>query len=134
MSIQYHQALIALHRAALIAPIASFEAEVATQCADDPSQFRLRQGESICVNSARAIARLVLELADRKTNSRVLNAGPSLLACVVIAISLLKNSSSRLQAADLEVWVFLSWLDVHSRLIDLTASQSLCRLNFRAIS
>ena len=133
LSVQYHQALIALHRAALIAPTISFEAEVASQCADDPSQFRLRRGESICVNSARAIARLTLELADRKINSRLLTAGPPLLACIVIAISLMKNSSSRLQAADLEVRISLYGLK-GTGLIYRTASQSLCRLSFGAIS
>jgi hypothetical protein len=102
LSIQYYQALIALHRAALIAPLASFEAEVSEHCANDPARFRLKKGESICVNSARSIARLTIELADRKIHSRILSVGPPLLACVVLAIYLVKTSS-RLQAADLEL-------------------------------
>ncbi|KIW88819.1 uncharacterized protein Z519_10303 [Cladophialophora bantiana CBS 173.52] len=103
LSIQYNQALIALHRAGLIAATASFQAEVTCLCADDPSMYRVREGESICVNSARAIARLTVEMAERKTNSRLISAGPQLLACVVLAFFLMKASSRRSQAADLEL-------------------------------
>lgn len=105
MSVQYHQAMIALHRAGLIAPTAIYEAEIAAHCAGDPSEFRLRKGEYICIHSAREIATLTLELADRKTDSRILNAGPPLLACIVIAIYLMKNPTNRLRAADLEVCI-----------------------------
>ncbi|KEF52432.1 uncharacterized protein A1O9_11673 [Exophiala aquamarina CBS 119918] len=103
LSIQYHQAMIALHRAGLIAPTTIYEAEVATHCAGDPSEFRLRKGEYICIHSAREIATLTLELADRKANSRILNAGPPLMACIVIAIYLMKNPTNRLRVADLEL-------------------------------
>lgn len=102
LSIQYYQAMIALHRAGLIAPTSIYEAEIATHCSGDPSEFRLRKGESICIHSAREIATLTLELADRNTSSRILNAGPPLLACIVIAIYLMKNPTNRLRAADLE--------------------------------
>ncbi|RSL51967.1 hypothetical protein CEP53_008234 [Fusarium sp. AF-6] len=103
LSIQYNQALIALHRAALIAPVAEFQAEVSIHCQDNPSHYRLKNGQSICVNSARAIARLTIELEDRGINSRVLNVAPCLLACVVLAIYLMKTSSPRTQGADLEL-------------------------------
>ncbi|KAJ9657923.1 hypothetical protein H2198_004006 [Neophaeococcomyces mojaviensis] len=103
LSIQYHQAMIALHRAALIAPTAQFEAEVARQCPDEPSRFRLKGGEMICIKSARSIARLMIELADKKTESRIVTAGPAMLACIVIAIYTAKNPAGRMQAADLEL-------------------------------
>lgn len=103
MSIQYNQAMIALHRAALVAPAAQFQAEVSNTCADDPSQFRLMEGEMICVNSARSIARLSIEMADRKTNSRLVSVGPQLLSCIVLALYLMKNAARRSQASDLEV-------------------------------
>ena len=103
LSIQYHSALISLHRAALIAPTSSFEAEVARYCSDEPSQFRMRQGEAICVNSARAIAKLSVELCERKADSRIITVGSALLACIVLAIFLIKHPGSRLQAMDLQV-------------------------------
>lgn len=103
LSIQYHQAMIALYRAGLIAPSDIFEAEVDKQCGNEPSRFRLKGAESICIKSARAIARITMELADRRIGSRILTAGPPLLACIVIAIYLTKLPKSRMQASDLEL-------------------------------
>ena len=103
LSMHYHQAMIALHRAALISPVATFESEVSAHCTDHDSQFRLKKGESICVNSARSIARLTVELVDRKVNSRLLTVSCPLLACIVLSVYLMKTSSSRMQASDLEL-------------------------------
>lgn len=103
LSIQYHQSMIALHRAALIAPLSHFEAEVTKQCPNDPARFRLKGGEMICIKSARSIARLMMELADRKTESRIVTTGPAMLACIVLGIYITKNPTNRMQAADLEL-------------------------------
>jgi len=103
LSVQYYQTVIALHRAALISPAPTFLSEVASHCFDDSSRLRLQAGEAICVSSARSIARLAIELSDRKVQSRILNAGPLLLACIVLGISLMKNPVGRIMAADLEV-------------------------------
>ena len=102
LSIQYYQALIALHRAALIAPASTFQSEVAKYNFDDSSKLRLLAGEAICVNSARSIARLTIELSDRNVQSRIMTAGPPLMACIVLGISVIKNAGSRSMAADLE--------------------------------
>lgn len=104
LSIQFHQAIIALHRAALIAPRGTFDVEVEKHCSDDPSKFRIKRGELICVSSARAIITLCLEISERKAESRVSTASPTLLACVALAIFLMKHPSGKAQAADLEVW------------------------------
>ncbi|RHZ52903.1 uncharacterized protein CDV56_102392 [Aspergillus thermomutatus] len=98
LSIQYHSAMITL-----LAASSRLEAEVSRYCAEDPSQHRLRRGESICVASARAIAKLSVEIGDRKADSRVLSGGPFLLASIVLAIYLVKQPGSRLQAMDLQV-------------------------------
>ncbi|PYI12704.1 hypothetical protein BO78DRAFT_425099 [Aspergillus sclerotiicarbonarius CBS 121057] len=103
ISIQYHSALISLHRAALIAPTSSFAAEVVRYCSDEPSQFRMRHGEAICVNSARAIAKLSVELSERKADSQIITAASALLACIVLAIFLIKHPGSRLQDMDLQL-------------------------------
>ncbi|KAH7313057.1 fungal-specific transcription factor domain-containing protein [Rhexocercosporidium sp. MPI-PUGE-AT-0058] len=103
LSIQYYQALIALHRAALIAPTATFQSEVTKHNFDDSSKLRLLAGEAICVSSARSIARLTIELSDRNVQSRILTAGPPLMACIVLGIALIKNAGSRSMAADLEL-------------------------------
>lgn len=103
LSMMYHEAMITLHRAALIAPNASFEAEVEKEGPDDPSRFRILGGESICVNSARAIVKLSIELSDQKTDTRLIPAGVPLLACIVLAIYLIKHPDSRMQSTDLQV-------------------------------
>ncbi|KAL3458313.1 hypothetical protein BJX64DRAFT_267003 [Aspergillus heterothallicus] len=103
LSIEYHATMIALHRAALIAPRAKMENEVMKHCLDDPSRFRLANGESICVNSARAIAKLSIELQDRDSDSCLIPAGTALLACISLAIYLMKHTTSRLQAMDMQL-------------------------------
>ncbi|KAL3486031.1 hypothetical protein BJX62DRAFT_229051 [Aspergillus germanicus] len=103
LSIEYHATMIALHRAALIAPRAKMEQEVMKHCSDDPSRFRLASGESICVNSARAIAKLSIELQDRGLDSCLIPAGTAVLACISLAIYLMKHTTSRLQAMDMQL-------------------------------
>lgn len=103
LSIQYYQTMISLHRAALVSPISSFRSEVDLYCSEDPSRTRLQSGEAICISSARSIAKLAVELADQNIESRIMNASPLLLACIVLGISLVKNPGRRMQATDLEV-------------------------------
>ncbi|KAJ9610629.1 hypothetical protein H2200_005406 [Cladophialophora chaetospira] len=103
LSIQFHQSMIALHRAALIAPRMAFDAEVEKHCSGHPSKHRLKQGESICTESARTIIRLSMEIQENKEESRILSTGPILLACVALSISLVKNPRGKMQAADLEL-------------------------------
>ncbi|EED13678.1 conserved hypothetical protein [Talaromyces stipitatus ATCC 10500] len=101
LSMMYHEAMITLHRAALIAPNANFEAEVEKEGPDDSSRFRILGGESICINSARAIAKLSIELSDQKTDTRLIPIGVPLLACIVLAIYQIKHPDSRMQSTDL---------------------------------
>ncbi|RDW87853.1 hypothetical protein BP5796_03547 [Coleophoma crateriformis] len=105
LATHFHQTMIALHRAALISPVMSYKAEIDLYCADDPSKVRLQSGEAICVSSARSIANIAIELSDRDIESRILTAGPLLLACVVLGISLVKypTKRKRLQATDFEL-------------------------------
>jgi hypothetical protein len=119
LSIQYYQALIALHRAALVAPTAIFHSEVTKHSFDDSSKLRLLAGEAICVSSARSIARLTIELSDRNVQSRILTAGPPLMACIVLGISLIKNAGSRSMAADLEVGLNLLLQIILNEMIQL---------------
>lgn len=103
LSIQYHQSMIALHRAALIAPRAVFDAEVEKHCPDEPSKFRLKRGELICAESARSIIRLSLDVQESKADSRIFSATPLLLACTALSMYLMKYPRGKTQAADLEV-------------------------------
>jgi hypothetical protein len=78
---------------------------------DNDARYRLKGGEAICVSSARAVARITIELLERKINSRIISAGPALLACVVLATYIVKNPAGRMQLSDLEVSVTGSaWL------------------------
>jgi len=103
LSVHYHQTMIALHRAALISSNSRFEQEVTNHVSDARASARLRKGEAICVSSARAIARISLELHDRGAESLLLNIGPPLLACIVLSIYLVKKPPGRMSNADLEV-------------------------------
>ncbi|KAL2867670.1 uncharacterized protein BJX67DRAFT_387602 [Aspergillus lucknowensis] len=103
LSLEYHAAMIALHRAALIAPRSKIEEEVMKYCPDDPSRFRLANGESVCVNSARAIAKLSIDLQDRRLDSCLIPSGTAMLACIALAVYLMKHPRSRLQAMDMQL-------------------------------
>lgn len=103
LSFQYHQAVIAVHRAALIQPTAALQREIDKLMIDNDARYRLRGGEAICVSSARAVARITVELLERRLDSRLLNATPAFLACVVLATYIVKNPGGRMQVSDLEV-------------------------------
>ncbi|KAL4812254.1 hypothetical protein BDW67DRAFT_193743 [Aspergillus spinulosporus] len=101
LSIEFHGSMIALHRAALIAPRSKIEEEVKRHCPDEDLSHRLTNGESICANSARVIARLSIELQDYRADSALIPAGTAGLACIALAIWLMKHPSSRLRETDL---------------------------------
>lgn len=103
LCVQFHQAIITLHRAALIAPRGVFDAEVDKYCTDNLSRFRMKGGETIALNSARAIIRITLEVAERGVISRIHSLAPIILACIAIAIYLMKHPRGKTQGADLEV-------------------------------
>jgi hypothetical protein len=103
LSFQYHQSVIAVHRAALIQPAASLQREIEKLVPENDARFRLGGGEAICVSSARAVAKITVELLERRLDSRLLSAGPALLACVVLATYIVKNPAGRMQLSDIEV-------------------------------
>ncbi|KAI4724518.1 hypothetical protein E4T49_07749 [Aureobasidium sp. EXF-10728] len=103
LSFQYHQAVIAVHRAALIQPLAALQREIDKVLPDNDARYRLKGGEAICVSSARAVARITIELLERRIDSRLISAGPALLACVVLATYIVKNPGGRMQLSDLEL-------------------------------
>ncbi|KAK6001638.1 hypothetical protein QM012_002128 [Aureobasidium pullulans] len=116
LSFQYHQAVIAVHRAALIQPLAALQKEIDKVLPDNDARYRLKGGEAICVSSARAIARITIELLERKINSRIISAGPALLACVVLATYIVKNPGGRMQLSDLELLKAVAeWTSNHFR-------------------
>ncbi|KAL4878108.1 hypothetical protein BJY04DRAFT_221466 [Aspergillus karnatakaensis] len=105
LSIEYHGAMIALHRAALIAPKWKMEAEVMKHCmsVEDATRFRLSNGGLVCVESARAIAKLSIELQDRGLDTCLIPTGTAVLACIALAIYLMKHPDCRLQTMDLHL-------------------------------
>lgn len=103
LSINYHQTMIALHRAALVSSSTKFNEELAKHTLDATAANRLRKGESICLSSARSIAKITLDLHDANAETTLLNIGPPLLACIVLGIYLVKRKPGRMAIADLEV-------------------------------
>lgn len=103
LSIQYHQAMMTLHRAALAFPSQQYAKQIDTHVADLPWQLRLRKGLEICVASARSIVKLNVELAE---NRSILFVGtPPMLACVVLGLSIVKQPQSRMVRPDLELLI-----------------------------
>ncbi|KIV99696.1 uncharacterized protein PV09_08629 [Verruconis gallopava] len=103
LCIQFHQAVITLHRAALIAPRGLFDTEVDKYCPNSLSKFRIKGGETISMDSARAIVRITLEIAERGVHSRIHSLSPVILSCIAIAIYLMKHPQGKTQGADLEL-------------------------------
>jgi hypothetical protein len=89
--IQYHVTMITLHRVALVAPKASYQALIARHIPDGIARERLCEGEAICAASAQYIARMTAELADAAVCSNILTADGPLLACIALAIYLIKG-------------------------------------------
>ena len=103
LSIQYHQAMVTLHRAALAFPSQQYAKEIDAHITDLPWQLRLRKGLDICVASARSIVKLNAELLDR--HSILLTGTPLMLACVVLGLSIVKHPQSRMVRSDLELLI-----------------------------
>lgn len=70
-----------------------------------PSYARLLQAENICVGSARATVRQLLELADCEVHSLLFSGTQLFLAAVVLALHVVKNPGKRLVRSDLELLV-----------------------------
>ncbi|KAF4833001.1 putative transcriptional regulatory protein [Colletotrichum tropicale] len=125
LAIHYHHALISLHRAALVFPEAMYRTHINSQ-ADSTSisaveLSRLRRGAEICIGSARAIVRLVGEIADDSTptprtrtgmlgephinrsESVIFTITQPLISAVALALHILKQPGSRLARSDLEL-------------------------------
>jgi hypothetical protein len=100
---QYHVACLSLHRAALVAPSAFFKAAVEKHYSAGMYRERVRRGESICSNSAQAIARMTIELTEQNAYKKCLSAEPPMLACTALAVLVLKGSSKLLRATNYEV-------------------------------
>jgi hypothetical protein len=103
LSMQFHQAMITLHRAALVFPSLEYAKQIDTYLANLPWHLRLRKGLEICVASARSIVKLNVELAESRS---VLYVGtPPMLACVVLGLSIVKQPQSRMVRSDLELLI-----------------------------
>ncbi|KAF6800909.1 fungal specific transcription factor domain-containing protein [Colletotrichum sojae] len=129
LAVHYHHALISLHRAALVFPEAQYRTHVNSQ-ADSAGLSaveltRLRRGAEICIGSARAMVRLIGEMADDSTTvarprtgggvvmqgeahpgrseSVVFTITQPLISAVALALHILKQPGSRLARSDLEL-------------------------------
>lgn len=101
LSFQYHQAVITLHRAALIVPQALYRQMIDTHADHLSFYHRLRRGADLCVASARAIIRLDTDVAGHRLQTPLVTLTPTLLACVVLALHVIRNPTSPTVAADL---------------------------------
>ncbi|KAK2012473.1 fungal-specific transcription factor domain-containing protein [Colletotrichum eremochloae] len=125
LAIQYHHALISLHRAALVFPESMYRTHINSQADSGTLSAveltRLRRAAEICIGSARTIVRLVGEIADdstptprprggmfgeaphAKSESILFTITQPLMAAVALALHILKQPSSRLARSDLEL-------------------------------
>lgn len=112
LALQYHGTCLALHRAALVAPVSFFKAAVERHYSTGMYKERVRRGESICSTSAQAIARITIELTEQAAYRKCLSAESPLLACTALAVLVLKSSWNRLRATNYEVCLNLFWSTV----------------------
>ncbi|KAI3529031.1 fungal specific transcription factor domain-containing protein [Colletotrichum filicis] len=126
LAIHYHHALISLHRAALVFPESMYRTHINTQAdsgaLSSVELTRLRRGAEICIGSARAMARLIGEIADdatpaprggnggifaqshhNRSESMIFTMTQPLMSAVALALHILKQPSSRLARSDLEL-------------------------------
>ncbi|EKG16766.1 Transcription factor fungi [Macrophomina phaseolina MS6] len=98
----YHEALITLHRTALILDTSVFGEQVRRHAPEGQASYRLNQAEDICVASARAIVRALNELKSSCGDlAHLLTASAPLLATFVLTISILKHPTRWNIRADL---------------------------------
>lgn len=107
LSLQYHQAMITLHRAALVIPTQQYanEIEKIQPAIGMSARHRLRRGADLCVASARAIVKVDAELADSHVASKLFTITQSVLASVVLALNIVRNTKPRMIRSDLEMLV-----------------------------
>ncbi|KAH8894545.1 hypothetical protein GQ53DRAFT_716261 [Thozetella sp. PMI_491] len=103
LSMHFYQARIALLRASLMFPGESYVTEVMKRADAVPFTARLLQSPSSCVESARIIARQVLDLADNNITSHIFTQTQAFVAIMVLLLSLLKNPWKRTVSSDLEL-------------------------------
>ncbi|KAJ0311117.1 hypothetical protein COL516b_001820 [Colletotrichum fioriniae] len=126
LAIHYHHALISLHRAALVFPESMYRTHINTQAdsgaLSSVELTRLRRGAEICIGSARAMARLIGEIADdatptprgghggmfaqshhNRSESMIFTMTQPLMSAVALALHILKQPGSRLARSDLEL-------------------------------
>ncbi|KAB2572059.1 putative transcriptional regulatory protein [Lasiodiplodia theobromae] len=91
-SASYHEALITLHRTALILDTNVFRDQVKRHVLDSQPSYRLSKAEDICVASARTIVQVLNELKSSCGDFvHPLTASSPLLATFVLTISILKH-------------------------------------------
>lgn len=104
LALQYHQTVITLHRASLILPHNQFIEDIQAHIADLPQHQRLRNGEALCAASARATMRLCAQMNGR-LQTPLYTLTQTLHGCIVLALSIMRQPSSRTVRSDLELLV-----------------------------
>lgn len=88
----YHEALITLHRTALILDTNVFREQIKRHSPEGQTPYRINQAEDVCVASARAIVRALNELKSSCGDlAHLLTASAPILATFVLTISILKH-------------------------------------------
>lgn len=97
------QAQIAVLRVAILFPPKGFQYEVQKCSLEDAAIQRLAGAASQCVSAARNLITLTLQLADAGVHSMLISVPQTLLASVVISLSILRSPESRLARSDVEL-------------------------------
>lgn len=103
LSFQYHQVLITLYRPALLFDNKLYQDQLDSVTLEDSISHKLRAGEAICVNSARATVTLLNNTLQQKCTTRLFTLTQPLLATYVLAIQLIKHPLAWSSASDLKL-------------------------------
>ncbi|KAF9637696.1 hypothetical protein BFW01_g8592 [Lasiodiplodia theobromae] len=110
-SASYHEALITLHRTALILDTNVFRDQVKRHVLDSQPSYRLSKAEDICVASARTIVQVLNELKSSCGDFvHPLTTSSPLLATFVLTISILKHPARWNARSDLALLLNIATL------------------------
>jgi hypothetical protein len=103
----YHQAIITLHRTAIVVPQHEYSNEVEKLYNEVKNRTatwqRLKKGADLCVQAAKAIVKVDVEIADTSNYSTLFTVTPSLLASVALALQIMRQPRSRMVSSNLEM-------------------------------
>ena len=122
LAVQYHQAVFLVSRNALLINMETVQSEI-DKCSEGlPNVNRLRNGMSVCANSARSILSVLNHAEEMGVRSPVLTPYAPLMAMYALTIQIVRRQSPATAKVDLELQATAMNLTGNSLLLQQTGS------------